>query len=1081
MERATRGKAGAKRASRTAPAHSHLSKALILALALGAGPALAQAAPDGGKTGSPESWVDDEFQADWGLAAINAQYAYARGLSGKGIRLGIFDSGVGADHPEFDGKDLRSIHMADPGCASGDILGGPDGCFMTDGNTVAIDYLDYTANDKALVEWLVRIGFLIPNAESIISSWAGLSYNTHGTHVAGTMVGNRDGEGSHGVAYAADLTTARLFANSYEDMSSYLGDAFGYDFGDFGYPGTQLSQGPYPESVAAMYEQMAADGVRAINHSWGLANEPTSVAAMDMLYRYNADYFDTYVQPSLQHGMLQVFAAGNNYGEIAGIYASLPRYVPELEKYWVSVVNVNQSGAIDESSSICGQTKDWCVAAPGTGITSTVVTGDIEGEAIRDDEGNVIGFKVVSQSPEYGYGDMTGTSMAAPHVTGALALLMERFPYLDNPQVRDVLLTTATDLGAPGVDEIYGWGLIDLKKAIDGPGQLRVDTDVVMNQRAGGTQVWEGAAWDDWSNDIGGPGKLTKDGIGWLRLSGANSFAGASVRQGILELTGANTLAGDVSVDGSTGVLYLTGTGTLDGSNLWVNQGLAVVNGTVSGGRTVVGAEGTLGGNGTVADLEVLGTISPGNSIGTLSVTGNYVQKAGSTYYVELLPPSASDTLNVAGTASIEGGTLKLVQTGGEFLLGQQYTLLTAAGGLTGAFDTLDVSALSPFLKPTALFTANALQLAISRGQALAAAAGTDNQKAVAGAADQLADASPLLQHLVLLSADQASSAFDQLSGEIHASAKSLLVQDSRLLRDSTLARARYGQDAFTGQAEAESGIGAWVDTQHGSSRLDSDGNAAQARLSGNVALAGIDLQLDSGWRLGLLGGTGRSDLRVSERGAKADVHGDHAGAYVGQHWGGLALRAGYAQSWQTLKTDRKVAFAGVQDSAHAKYDASTRQAFVEAGYRWSFGAAELEPFAQFAQVRVKTDAAREAGGLSALDVAGDSHKVNLSTAGVRFNANLAATGQAQSWLSLRGSLAYRRASGDLAMTATEALEGGSAFTVAGAPLSRNATLAEAGIGARLSPNSLLELGYTGALADDGHDTGLSARFSVQF
>ena len=214
---------------------------LLTTMALSAADvASAQEATAGeGKTGDPGSWVDDEFKADWGLAAINAQYAYARGLSGKGIRLGVFDSGVGGDHAEFAGKDLRSIRMADPGCTSEDILAGPEACYLTDGDTVAIDYLEYTAADKELVEWLVDIGFLIPNAESIISSWAGLSYNTHGTHVAGTMVGNRDGEGTHGVAFAADLTTARLFANSYEDMSSYLGGIFGYDFG-----GTRLSQGP---------------------------------------------------------------------------------------------------------------------------------------------------------------------------------------------------------------------------------------------------------------------------------------------------------------------------------------------------------------------------------------------------------------------------------------------------------------------------------------------------------------------------------------------------------------------------------------------------------------------------------------------------------------------------------------------------------------------------------------------------------------------------------------------------------------------------------------------------------------------
>src|SRR5690606_15218481 len=146
----------------------------------------------------------------------------------------------------------------------------------------------------------------------------------------------------------------------------------------------------------------------------------------------------------------------------------------------------------------------------------------------------------------FGYADYSGTSMAAPHVTGALGLLFERFPYLTGVQVRDVMLTTATDLGAEGVDEIYGWGLLNLAKAIEGPALLRADTEVVMDQRAGGTQVWEGDAWDDWTNDIGGPGHLTKAGAGWLRLSGDNTFAGATVDQGVLEFTGANTLAGDL-------------------------------------------------------------------------------------------------------------------------------------------------------------------------------------------------------------------------------------------------------------------------------------------------------------------------------------------------------------------------------------------------------------------------------------------------------------------------------------------------------------------------------------------------------
>jgi len=66
-----------------------------------------------GNAGDPASWRTEEFNADWGLAATHADDAYARGLTGTGIRLGVFDSGTGLDHPEFAGKNHRSIHIAD--------------------------------------------------------------------------------------------------------------------------------------------------------------------------------------------------------------------------------------------------------------------------------------------------------------------------------------------------------------------------------------------------------------------------------------------------------------------------------------------------------------------------------------------------------------------------------------------------------------------------------------------------------------------------------------------------------------------------------------------------------------------------------------------------------------------------------------------------------------------------------------------------------------------------------------------------------------------------------------------------------
>src|SRR5690606_39486468 len=117
----------------------------------------------------------------------------------------------------------------------------------------------------------------------------------------------------------------------------------------------------------------------------------------------------------------------------------------------------------------------------------------------------------------------------------------------------------------------------------------------------------------------------------------------------------------------------------LDGSALDVLDGLAVINGTVSGGQTWIAAGGTLGGSGTLGDTRVAGTVAPGNSIGTLTIDGDYVQEAGARFIAELLPPDQADLLRVTGTATLNGGTLVLSSEAGQpFVLGQPYQLLTA-------------------------------------------------------------------------------------------------------------------------------------------------------------------------------------------------------------------------------------------------------------------------------------------------------------------------------------------------------------------------------------------------------------------
>lgn len=119
---------------------------------------------------------------------------------------------------------------------------------------------------------------------------------------------------------------------------------------------------------------------------------------------------------------------------------------------------------------------------------------------------NVLGANVNSSTGEASMSQAGGTSNAAPHIAGAMAVLLQRYgTYMDVTQVRDVMFTTArqtqlnnpdellpgiseSEFGAPEDD--YGWGIVDLGKAIYGPGQFFGTFDVTMN---GVDDQWDNA------------------------------------------------------------------------------------------------------------------------------------------------------------------------------------------------------------------------------------------------------------------------------------------------------------------------------------------------------------------------------------------------------------------------------------------------------------------------------------------------------------------------------------------------------------------------------------------------------------
>ena len=144
---------------------------------------------------------------------------------------------------------------------------------------------------------------------------------------------------------------------------------------------------------------------------------------------------------------------------------------------------------------------------------------------------------------------------------------------------------------------------------------------------------------------------------------------------------------GGLITKNGTGSLTLTGASTFEGQ-LTVNAGTVQSTNTLSQATIEVVTGATFKGNTTVNNLTNEGTVAPGNSIGTITVLGNYTSVPGSNLEIEVSPNQA-DFLDITGSATLDG-TLTLLPETGNYTGGTTYTIVDADGGLGGTtFDTV--------------------------------------------------------------------------------------------------------------------------------------------------------------------------------------------------------------------------------------------------------------------------------------------------------------------------------------------------------------------------------------------------------
>lgn len=372
---------------------------------------------------------------------------------------------------------------------------------------------------------------------------------------------------------------------------------------------------------------LASVGATIINNSWnldGTNQTPSSFSSINTYLSFASSY--------IKNGGLIVFANGNEGTTQPGLYSLAPLSNSSLKNGWLAVSAYDPSTeSIASYSNYCGAAAEWCLVAPGT-----VVTLDSSIDARTE------------KTSQYNYYEWTGTSFAAPQVTAAAALVWQKYPWMTSSQVQHAILGTADDLGDEGIDNIYGYGLLNTGAAVNGLEWLHWGNETL--------DVTSGEY--TFSNDMFGSGGIIKTGVGTLVLSGNNTYSGpTTVSNGTLRVTQSLNSTVDIQEAGSLDLLNATINGSIS------NQGSlratsATINGNVSqtdtgqfyavlGSPTIV--NGTFSANGTliVEDPVTTSFVLSGqdNILTAHSITGSF---SNTSLNSSLLLQS---TLNISSTS----------------------------------------------------------------------------------------------------------------------------------------------------------------------------------------------------------------------------------------------------------------------------------------------------------------------------------------------------------------------------------------------------------------------------------------------
>jgi hypothetical protein len=337
-------------------------------------------------------YMDGKYAISWAYNAINLSTARSLGLTGKGISVAVFDTGVDVNNPKLQGNLLQGWNIY--------------------GNGGKGEYQVTKDNGN------------------------------HGTFVSGIIAANMTllpNMTTYGIAPDAKIMPIQIF--------------------------DEQGQGRWTDSQFYTALNYAMIGVTRtpiagtnrggiFNNSWNsnltLADLGNNTAWINSTYRMSLYGWNL----AAQRNILNVWAAGNYGKSDPGYFATMPSVDPRLLNSWIVVVATDRTGHLASFSNACGIAAAYCMAAPGQNILGIYT--------------NPSGVNTLATG--------SGTSFAAPMVSGAAALLWQYYPYLKASDIQKILFTTADKSGVYSNTAIYGHGMLDLTRAFQPVGTLRVAT-----------------------------------------------------------------------------------------------------------------------------------------------------------------------------------------------------------------------------------------------------------------------------------------------------------------------------------------------------------------------------------------------------------------------------------------------------------------------------------------------------------------------------------------------------------------------------------------------------------------------------